>query len=73
MANEITIPDKIWDNNAAKNKKMPIEIIAFYKDIIAVYKKHNLSISHEDGHGNFEIEENNQFNMEWLVTANKCY
>ena len=39
---------------------------AFIDDILEVYKKHNLSIAHEDCHGAFIIEELDQYNIDWL-------
>lgn len=45
------------------------EVDAFVAEIDAVCKKHNMSISHEDSHGNFLIEEYNEFNIGWLEQA----
>ena len=42
----------------------------FLKEIEEVCKKHNLSISHEDGHGNFIVEAYDIENIKWL---NDCY
>ena len=41
----------------------------FLKEIEEVCKKHNLSISHEDSQGAFEIEKYHQQNIEWLKDA----
>lgn len=41
----------------------------FLEDIKRVCQKHNRSISHEDGHGAFIIEEYNEFNINWLEEA----
>ena len=41
----------------------------FIEDVIEVYKKHGLSISHEDGHGAFLIEPISVHNIEWLRDA----
>lgn len=35
----------------------------FLEDIKRVCQKYNRSISHEDGHGNFIIEEYNEYNI----------
>lgn len=48
---------------------MSDKVKKFIEDILAVYEKHGLSISHEDGHGSFEIEEYNQHNEDWLRAA----
>jgi hypothetical protein len=52
-----------------KMDKTQQEIIDFIKDIETVCKKHNLSISHEDGHGSFIIEEYKESNIKWLSQA----
>jgi hypothetical protein len=52
-----------------KMDKTQQEIIDFIKDIEEVCKKHNLSISHEDGHGSFIIEEYKESNIKWLSQA----
>jgi hypothetical protein len=45
------------------------QIIEFVSDIIKVYKKHNLSLAHEDRHGAFIIEKLNDENVDWLEQA----
>jgi hypothetical protein len=58
-----------WDNNKRKfvnNEK----IDKFLLDIIKVCQKHNLSISHEDIHGSFKVEDYNTSNIDWLFSAN---
>lgn len=48
------------------------EIDAFLADIFKVFEKHGMSISHEDHHGGFEIEnskEDNKYNKNWLNYA----
>jgi hypothetical protein len=52
-----------------KVNKTQQEIIDFIKDIEEVCKKLNLSISHEDGHGSFIIEEYKESNIKWLSQA----
>ena len=42
---------------------------AFLKDLRAVCVKHNLSISHEDGHGGFLIDRWSIRNDQWLSEA----
>lgn len=52
-------------------KEVP-EIDAFLTDIFEVFKKHGMSISHEDHHGGFEIEnsvKDNEYNKDWLNQA----
>lgn len=42
---------------------------ALIAEIIEVCKRHGLAISHEDGHGAFEIEPYDDFYAEWLHSA----
>ena len=59
--------------NTIKRKKVVSEDIdAFITDIVDVYKKHNMSISHEDNHGAFEIKRYSQNNVNWLNNAHDC-
>ena len=41
----------------------------FIAEITTLCLKHNLSISHEDGHGAFKIERYTKSNIEWLGNA----
>ena len=45
------------------------KVDAFIAEIAKVSKRHGLSISHEDGHGSFIIEDFNQSNITWLEEA----
>ena len=45
----------------------------FFNEIEEICKKYNLSISHEDGHGAFFIEEFSESNIGWLRGAHKNY
>lgn len=49
-------------------EKVP-EIDAFLADIVAVCRRHGMAISHEDGHGAFEIVNLNESNLDWLDAA----
>ena len=42
---------------------------AFLADVEALMRKHNVSISHEDGHGAFVLEDFDESNLEWLRAA----
>jgi len=46
------------------------KIDEFVKEIDKLSKKFNLSISHEDGHGAFIVEEYKEDNIEWLNSCN---
>ena len=47
----------------------PFHIRSFYKELIALYKKYELSISHEDSHGGFIIDNYNEHNVDWIMDA----
>lgn len=57
---------KRW--NGREEAEVP-EVDAFIADIIAVCRKHGMSISHEDHHGAFEIEPYSEKRVEWLKRA----
>ena len=59
---------KRWDCKKSKEVEN-LKVDEFINDIIGVYKKHNLSISHEDHFGGFEIENISDNNIEWLQEA----
>ena len=63
--NELTYKDSNGLNRDFKVEK-------FLKDVVETCKKHGYSISHEDGHGSFEIEEYSNENIDWLKDANIC-
>lgn len=52
---------------------MPDRMKDFLDEIHSVCMKHGLSISHEDGHGAFIIEDYNERNIDWLFNAYKDY
>lgn len=54
-------------NNSANCENEKID--TFIEEVIAVSKKHGFSISHEDVHGSFEIEEYSESNISWLREA----
>ena len=41
----------------------------FLAEIIEVCRKHGMSISHEDGHGAFEVVRFNDADSDWLMCA----
>lgn len=48
---------------------MSLHVKRFYKELIALYKKYDLSISHEDSQGGFIIENYNKHNVDWIMDA----
>lgn len=61
---------KNWDCSKKEYVETSKELKKFFKDIENVGKKHGYSISHEDGHGAFEIEKYDDDNIDWLKNAN---
>lgn len=41
----------------------------FFSELFALYKKYNISISHQDGHGGFILEKDCEENREWIEDA----
>lgn len=64
---------EIWDSIEHKKIDMPPKMQAFLNDIVEVYKKHGLSLSHEDYHGAFCVECFDEDNVKWLFDAHKQY
>lgn len=60
---------KSWNGKTQVEIETPEKQIKFLEDIDLVCKKYNLSISHSDHHGSFEIEEYEDQNIEWLKDA----
>ena len=52
-----------------KKQKTKREVDNFLKEVTDVCKKHGLSISHEDRHGNFKVERFNGYAQNWLMDA----
>lgn len=61
---------KRWVNRKHGFNVSDKRIDAFLSDIFDVCRKHHLSISHEDGHGAFEIDDFIESNLKWLENAN---
>lgn len=59
-----------WNSKTSEHIETPKNIQDFFDAIDIICKEHKLSISHEDGHGAFEIEEYDEFNIKWLKNAN---
>lgn len=65
--------DEVWNMKSKEHEEMSAELSAFFTEIEEVCRKHNLSISHEDGHGSFIVEVYEQENLRWLANANRNY
>ena len=59
----------VWSTVEQGDIELPEKVKSFYSEIEQVCMKYNFSISHEDGHGAFELEEFSHSNMEWLRNA----
>ena len=57
-----------WHNNSDKHIENE-KVDAFLKELFELYEKHNMSISHEDYHGGFEIDINDEHNVNWMKAA----
>lgn len=55
-----------WDLNKSENIKTPKKVIKFLNEIDNICKKYNFSISHEDCHGAFILENYYDDNIKWL-------
>lgn len=64
---------RVWDRTVGEMREMPERMKVFLEEIDSVCKRHGLSISHEDYHGAFFIEEYDESNIEWLFDASKNY
>ncbi len=61
--------DKIWNCRVNTETPMPNKIRHFLEKVHQLSLKYQLSISHEDGHGAFKIEDYNENNIIWLSNA----
>lgn len=59
---------KRW-NRSTKTFEENRKIDEFLAEVIEVCKKHGMSISHEDGHGSFIIENYYESNIDWMKEA----
>lgn len=66
MSGEAT---KRWHPASGKHIENPA-IDAFLAEVITVCKKHNMSLSHEDYHGAFEVKPYDASCSAWLMAAN---
>ena len=49
--------------------KQKNKIECFKEDVIKLCEQYRLSIAHEDGHGNFIIQDFKESNIEWFNNA----
>ena len=65
----IKIKETVWKNSKRDYIDMSPKMKAFLNDLISVCQRHQLSISHEDHHGAFEINEYSDYDMQWILNA----
>lgn len=58
-----------YNLKTGENEETPKKVIKFLEDLEALCRIHNVSISHEDG-GRFELDEFDEYNIEWVRKAN---
>ena len=51
----MNIPKELWDHTTDQHIPTPENVKEFLTELIALYNKYNLSLSHEDHHGAFII------------------
>mgnify|MGYP006901964926 CR=1 FL=1 len=52
-----------------KEKVVDTNLDEFFEELFALYKKYDISISHEDAQGAFELHHNNEYNRDWIQEA----
>lgn len=57
-----------WSNQESKHVKTKDSIVQFLREYEDLCRKHNISLSHEDGHGAFIFQEFDEDNIDWV-----CY
>lgn len=58
-----------WHRGTKRNEPSPAAVEAFLDDIDGVFRKHDLSLGHEDSHGGFIVEPFCEYNVEWVRAA----
>ena len=59
---------KRWNPNAGRETENPA-VDAFLSEVAKVCKRHGFAISHEDGHGAFEVVDFESGDEDWLAAA----
>ena len=60
---------KQLEDNAMTSIESAKRVENFLDELMVLYTKYNVSISHEDGHGGFIIESDCDYNEEWIKDA----
>jgi hypothetical protein len=59
---------KRWSVKASAQVERP-DVDAFIEEVLAVCARHGFSLSHEDGHGAFEVVAHDEDYADWLRNA----
>lgn len=59
----------LWDKVQQKRIPCPSEVEKFFKDYVALCKKHNLCLSHEDSEGSFKVVAYRDYNIQWVLNS----
>lgn len=65
--------NEVWDIKRKRRIKIPKKMSDFFEDLEKLYRKYDFSISHEDCHGGFIIENYDEDNVKWIRHAHKDY
>ncbi len=58
-----------WIENIRKHGESDLAVDAFLQEIIAVCRRHQMCIEHEDHEGAFRIEPMDENSLDWLAEA----
>ncbi|WP_442636565.1 hypothetical protein [Rossellomorea marisflavi] len=58
-----------WSMSDQKFIKTPDDIVEFFKEFEKLCRKHDITLSHEDGQGGFEIEHFDEDTLKWIYSA----
>ena len=58
-----------WDNNTGREVESPAKVEAFLDELEALYRRHGMTLGHDDSHGVFHIEPLDESNIEWVRKA----
>lgn len=64
---------EVYNHKTKEHETASIEVVNFINEIISLYYKYDLSISHEDRGGTFVIEKNNNSNIEMIKESNVSF
>ena len=60
---------KYFNKKTGEMEEVPQRVLDFLKEVRKISEKYGVSISHEDGHGAFILEDYDPGNLLWLESA----